>query len=42
MAECHLPKAQEEFQGLVHAPGPRNQSVGFSVTTSSLYLLLAA
>lgn len=42
MAESHLPKAQEEFQGLVCAPGPCNQSVGFSVTTSSLYLLLAA
>ena len=42
MAECHLPKTQEEFQGLVSVPGPCNQSVGFSVTTSSLYLLLDA
>ena len=42
MAECHLPKAQEEFQGLVCAPGPCNQSVGCSVTTSSLYILVAA
>lgn len=41
-AECHLPTAQEEFRGVVCAPGPCNQSVGSSVTTSSLHLLLAA